>query len=120
MTLNELIERVSANGALPVLDGEGVAEFLRRQEFGALCFFNDPKVYPENFDLAVILPELLKGFPNLRAAVADPAQVNALARDYGVAVYPALVLFKDGEPRDVVARIQAWSEYRERIGGLFL
>lgn len=118
MTLSELIERVSASGQMPVLERESIAEFVRTHEYGALCFFNDPKIYPENFDLAVILPEILKGFPQLSAAVVEPSQVPGLARDYGVAVFPALVLLKGGEAFDVVSRIQAWSEYRDRIGRL--
>lgn len=115
MTVSALLERLSGETHLPILGRDGLADFVARNEFSALCFFNDPKVYPENFDLAVILPEILKAFPQLSAAAVAPAEAAGLARDYGVAVFPALVLLRAGQPQDVVARIQSWSEYRDRI-----
>ncbi|MBS1211516.1 MAG: hypothetical protein H6R26_132, partial [Proteobacteria bacterium] len=81
MTLSALIERLTRECGLPVLDREGVIDFSGRHESWALCFFNDPRVYPENLDLAVILPEILKGFPSLAAAIADPGASAELARE---------------------------------------
>jgi hydrogenase-1 operon protein HyaE len=115
MTLAEMFDRLSGNPAISLVDREGLAEFARAHPKCLAGFFSDPKSHPENADLAVVLPELLRAFPSLRAAVLKPEAVVSVARDYGVAVYPALVFLTDGQAFKVMARIQAWADYHSQI-----
>jgi len=114
MSLPQLIARLSAQG-FPVLDRDGARAFVHNHEHTLLCFFNDPKAFPENFDVAVIVPELVKSFPAMHTAIAEPQAVAALALIYGVDVFPSLVLLRNGEVRQRLARIQPWSAYQQHF-----
>jgi len=117
MSLPQLIERLSAQG-LPVLDRDAARAFVHSHEHALLCFFNDPKAFPENFDVAVVVPELLKSFPVIHAAVAEPQAVAGLALVYGVNIFPSLVLLRNGEVQQSWARIQPWGVYQQQLPAL--
>jgi len=117
MSLPDLISRLSAQG-LPVVDREGARAFAQSHEYTLLCLFNDPKAFPENFDVAVVAPELLKSFPALRAAVAEPQAVAALALIYGIDTFPALILLRNGEVQQRWSRIQPWVVYQQHLHAL--
>lgn len=117
MSLPQLIARLSTQG-LPVLDRNAVRTFVQAHDYTLLCFFNDPKAFPENSDVAVVVPELLKSFPSIRAAVAEPQAVAALSLLYGVDTFPALVLLRNGEVRQRLARIQPWGVYQQQLQAL--
>lgn len=115
MSLSNIFDRLVRNPSVTAVDREGLAEFAARHPQCLVGFFTDPKAHPENTDLAVVLPELLRAFPSLRAAVLKPEAVVATARDYGVAVFPALVFLDGGQVSKIMARIQAWADYHSQI-----
>jgi hydrogenase-1 operon protein HyaE len=117
MNLPQLIARLSAQG-LPVLDRDGVRAFVQAHEYTLLCFFNDPKAFPENFDVAVVVPELIKSFPAIHAVVAEPQALAALGLVYGVDIFPSLVLLHNGEVRQRWPRIQPWGVYQQQLQAL--
>lgn len=119
MSLSLLIDRLVREQGLPVLDRDGVGAFARQQEYCVLCFFNDPKANPENFDVAVILPEILKAFPAIRGAIIDPQAAAQLIGEYGVGAFPALVFLCKGQVRSLLARVHSWSEYHAHSRQLF-
>jgi len=119
MSCNPLIEHLVQRHSLPLLDTKGADAFLTLQNHSVIGLFTDPMVYPENADVAVILPEILKAFPHIKGAIADPNALTILARNYGVVVFPALVFFQGTEVREVVARIHSWADYTARIQRLF-
>jgi len=115
MSQAKMFERLLRDPAVSLVDREGLDEFAARHPHCLVGFFSDSKAHPENADLAVVLPELLRAFPSLRAAVLKPEAVAAAARDYGVAVYPALVFLSGGQIAKIMARIHAWGDYYSQI-----
>ncbi|WNV05634.1 hypothetical protein RP726_04235 [Candidatus Methylospira mobilis] len=101
--------------SMPVVDREAARIYAQSHEYVLLCLFNDPKTFPENFDVAVVVPELLKSFPALRAAVAEPQAVTALALIYGIDTFPALILLRNGEVQQRWPRIQPWGIYQQHL-----
>jgi hydrogenase-1 operon protein HyaE len=117
MSLSQLIARLNTQG-LPALDRDAMRTFVQTHEYTLLCFFNDPKAFPENFDVAVVVPELLKSFPAIHAAVAEPQALAALALIYDVNIFPSLILLHNGEVRQRWPRIQAWGVYQQQLQAL--
>jgi hydrogenase-1 operon protein HyaE len=117
MSLPDLIARLRAQG-LPVLDHAAIRAFAQSHEYTLLCLFNDPKAFPENFDVAVVVPELAKSFPSIHAVVAEPQAVAASALIYGVDIFPSLILLGNGEVRQRWSRIQPWGTYQQYLQAL--
>lgn len=72
----------------------------------------DPARSPETWDVAVILPEILKSFGRrLRGAALMPAPSRALAARYGITRYPAQLFLRDGEYVGVLEGMLNWDEW---------
>lgn len=118
-----LIAQVAACHGLPIVDVVSLEAFLAPQpgepEAKLLLFTGDPVRFPEANDVAVILPELVDAFAGcLGAAIIAREAEAALMQRFGVKVLPSLVLTRQGECLRVIAKIQDWSVYLERIGGM--
>lgn len=96
---------------LPLLDSKSAPPFFAQQDYSVLGLFADPVLYPENSDVAVVYSELLKTYPILQGALAKPEDLAAIAKEYGVVVFPALVFLKQGVVVKIMARIHNWSDY---------
>lgn len=106
---------------VPTVDTETVDQFLTAQPGGTsvLFFAGDPARWPEASDVAVVLPELVAAFDGrLRPAVVAPASETALMPRFGVKTFPSLALVRGGRSLGVIAKIQDWSVYVDRIGRL--
>ncbi len=81
-----------------------------------LFFADDPKRVPETWDVAVVLPEILRASPEpLRVGLLDPAGARQLAARYGVIHWPSLVFLRDGAYLGVIERMRDWDEYGMEI-----
>jgi len=91
-------------------------EFLEHPGGAVLFFADDPKRVPETWDVAVVLPDILRasGEP-LCVGLLDPAGAKTLAERYGVVRWPSLVFLRDGEYLGVIERMRDWDEYAEQI-----
>lgn len=109
--LDRMIERTGA----PVF-GQAQTAIETASGDWILLLAGDPAARPEVADLAVILPELVKGRTGtLRFAVIDREAEDALAAQYDVLVRPALVFLRDGQVKGAVPRIKDWAFYEQML-----
>ena len=72
----------------------------------------DPVRFPEGQDVAAVLPELMKSFPNrFQIAVVPRDNEDAVARRYGSQRWPTLLFFRDGQYVTAIAGMQDWDVY---------
>lgn len=105
---------------LPEVDAATVDHFLGgADEAGAVAVLlsaGDPIRFPEAIDVAVVLPELIAAFGNrLRGAIIARCDESALGQRFGVRVQPTLIFVAKGETLGLIAKIQDWSVYVDRI-----
>ena len=110
-----LIGRLLNDFGYPLLDQTNLAEFLAENEFSVLFFTDDPARNKETPDVAVVLPELVALFPQLKAAVIDRSCEKQLQGTFGFAVWPALVFMKGQDYLGNIIRIQNWDDYCNMI-----
>ncbi|MBB4371735.1 hydrogenase-1 operon protein HyaE [Bradyrhizobium sp. cir1] len=109
-----------ARRGLPEIDAATVDGFLRAVDgagaIAVLLSAGDPKRFPEAIDVAVVLPELIDAFQGrLRGAVIARAAEAELGQRFGVRVQPTLIFVAKGETLGLIAKIQDWSVYIDRI-----
>jgi hydrogenase-1 operon protein HyaE len=102
------------------VDAATVEHFLgAADEAGAIAVLlsaGDPNRFPEATDVAVVLPELIAAFGGrLRGAVIARGDESALGQRFGVRVQPTLIFVAKGETLGLIAKIQDWSVYVDRI-----
>jgi hydrogenase-1 operon protein HyaE len=110
-----LIERLVEELEYPLLNVDNIKEFLNANDYSVLFFTEDINRYPESNDVAVVLPELIQAFPQIKPAVIarqDEDQIQSLFDFYE---WPALVFMRKDEHIETITRIQDWSFYLEKI-----
>ncbi|MBY4677397.1 hypothetical protein [Marinobacterium arenosum] len=110
-----LIDRLVDDYGYPLLDGDSFDGFVERQPYSLLFFSEAPARFPESNDLAVILPELVKAFPQLSVAVIARSAEKALQGRYNFQQWPTLVLLKQGRYLGQISRVQNWDDYLSEI-----
>jgi hydrogenase-1 operon protein HyaE len=86
-----------------------------------LLFTEDPVRYKETLDLAVILPEIARAFPQRFAVgVLFPEAARSHAAKYGFRRWPALVMLKDGGYVGAIDGLRNWDEYLQETAALLL
>lgn len=110
---------LSRHGLLEV-DAAGVDAFLAIADgagaVAVLLSAGDPARFPEAIDVSVVLPELIEAFQGrLRGAVIARQAESDLGARFGVRVQPSLIFCCEGETLGVIAKIQDWSIYIDRI-----
>ncbi|GGB78720.1 hydrogenase expression/formation protein HupG [Marinobacterium zhoushanense] len=110
-----LLEQLTSRYGYPRLEHESVDAFIEAQPFSVLFFAGNPSRFPESLDVAVILPELLKQFPQLSAALVDPESEHRLQGRYNFNAWPTLVFLKQGRYLGALSRVHNWDEYRREI-----
>ncbi|NPU66187.1 hydrogenase accessory protein [Bradyrhizobium sp. 83012] len=108
---------------LPEVDAVTVDDFLdgahRAGAVGVLLSAGDPARFPEALDVAIVLPELVTAFQGrLRGAVIARDAETELGARFGVRVQPSLILCRGADTLGVIAKIQDWSVYVDRISHL--
>ena len=73
---------------------------------------------PESWDVAVILPEVLKGQRDLRAAVVPPVAGRGLQARYGFRRWPAVVLLRGGQYVGALEGMQDWVPFQQALADL--
>ncbi len=114
----ELIDRLTEQLGYPLLDQSSFDEFIQDQPYSVLFFTEDPARFPESLDVAVILPELLKQFPQLTPAVISREAERSLQGRYNFTVWPTLVLLKEGRYLGAISKVQDWDLYLRDIESL--
>lgn len=112
------IDALTTRHGLPQVGGDGLDAVAAGRDL-LLLLPGDPALHPEAADVAVILPELLRTFgARVAGAVAAPEAQAALAARFGVKLFPALVLLRDGACAGVITRVRGWAEYLAEISAL--
>ncbi len=114
-TATPLIDRLTEELNYPMLDLSNIDAFLANNNFSVLFFTEDIKRFPETNDVAVVLPELLSVFPDLKPAVISRSDEKKLQSLYGFRAWPALVFMRGEQYLDAITGIQDWSEYLSQI-----
>lgn len=113
-----LINRLIDELGYPLLDSSNFDEFISSAPFSVLFFTEQAKRFPESNDVAVILPELIKAFPQLSPAVISTDYEKTLQGRYNFNVWPALVFLKEGRYLAAITKVQDWDVYMAEINSI--
>lgn len=115
-SFNKLLERLRAQSKITLLDEEGLESFVMAGGDGMVLFTQEPDQQPETWDVAVILPEVLKLTGNrLRAAIISPDLARKEKARYGITRWPSLVFVRDGGYVGAIDGMRNWEEYAREI-----
>ncbi|PHS70717.1 MAG: hydrogenase-1 expression HyaE [Methylophaga sp.] len=110
-----LIDRLSSELNYPLIDLTNLDDFLSANKHSVLFFTEDANRFAESNDVAIVLPELVKLFPDLTPAVIARDDEKKLQSIYGFRSWPALVFMRGDKYLDAITGIQDWSEYIDQI-----
>jgi hydrogenase-1 operon protein HyaE len=110
-----LLHRLTATLGYPLLDAVGFDAFVQAQPYGLLFFSEDPARFAESLDVAAILPELARAFPQLAPALVGRELEKPLQRRYGFSLWPTLVFLREGRYLGSLSRMRNWDDYCARI-----
>ena len=113
-----LINRLIDELGYPLLDKDNFEAFIQSAPFSVLFFTEEPKRFPESNDVAVILPEMVKQFPQLSPAVISTDFEKQLQGRYNFNVWPALVFLKEGHYLAGITKVQDWDVYMAEISSI--
>lgn len=117
--MHPLIERLVGLCGATVLELADVDLWTSAPGRALLVFTEDPALYRETLDLAVIVPELAQAMAGrFRTGVLLPAAARAVAPRFGFRRWPALVLLKDGRYVGAIDGLRDWQAYVEEMARL--
>jgi hydrogenase-1 operon protein HyaE len=111
-----LLERLTTHHGFPELDAATFDDFVAAPGHALVFFSEDPRRQRETLDLAVILPELHRGFGGaFRAGWLGPDAAKTLYARYGFRRWPAFVVLRGGAYVGVIDGIRDWDEYSREM-----
>ncbi len=113
-----LVESMLERTGLPRITAETYNAFLADNEQVVLFFCENPERYPESNDVAMVLPEILKEYPDLKGAIIDRSFERELQKQFDFTRWPALAFFVNGDYRGNMTGIQNWDDYTTQIPDL--
>ena len=119
--MHPLLERLVSLCGASVLEPGDFDAWADEPGAALLVFTEDPVLYRETLDLAVIVPELAQAMAGrFRTGVLLPAAARALAPRYGFRRWPALVLLRDGRYIGAIDGLRDWHDYVEELPRLLV
>jgi len=117
--IHPLLGRLVELCAATVLEPGDLDAWAGGQGAALLVFTEDPVLYRETLDLAVIVPELAQALAGrFRTGLLLPATARLLAPRYGFRRWPALVLLRDGLYVGAIDGLRDWQVYVEELSRL--
>ncbi len=113
-----LIDALTTRHGFPTVNEATVGAFLRDNEDCVLFFTGDADRLVESDDVAVILPELLKRFPQLTPALVEKPAERPLQLEYRFNAFPALVFLRKEGYLGAISRLLGWQEYLSEVGAI--
>lgn len=111
-----LIQRLARDFGATWVDETTVAEWTAGGGDRVVLLAGDPVRFPEGVDVAAVLPELMKSFPNrFTVAVVPRDNEDAVARRYGSQRWPTLLFFREGQYVTAIAGMQDWDVYQSGV-----
>lgn len=118
-TPHPLLQRLMQSTGAPALETAGFDAWAARPGHALVVFSEDPVLYRETLDLAVIVPELAQAFAGrFRVGVLLQAAARALAPRYGLRRWPALVVLRDGAYVGAIEGLRDWRDYLDEVARL--
>ncbi len=119
VALHPLLARLASSLDAPVLEADAFDVWASQGGRALVVFTEDPVLYRETLDLAVIVPELAAAFPGrFRTALLLQAAARVIAPRYGFRRWPALVLLQEGRYVGAIDGLRDWQEYLEEMNRL--
>nr|WP_066709519.1 hydrogenase [Curvibacter delicatus] len=107
-----LVQRLARDFGAAWVDEQTVTDWTAGGGDRVVLLAGDPVRFPEGVDVAAVLPELMKSFPNrFGIAVVPRDSEDAVARLYGSQRWPSLLFFRDGLYVTAIAGMQDWDIY---------
>lgn len=107
-----LIQRLARDFGAAWVDENTVADWTAGGGDRVVLLAGDPVRFPEGVDVAAVLPELMKAFPQRFAVAVVPRDSeDAVAKRYGSQRWPTLLFFRDGQYVTAIAGMQDWDVY---------
>lgn len=107
-----LVQRLARDFGATWVDENSVADWTAGGGDRVVLLAGDPVRFPEGVDVAAVLPELIKAFPQRFAVAVVPRDSeDAVARRYGSQRWPTLLFFRDGQYVTAIAGMQDWEVY---------
>ncbi|GIL05967.1 MAG: hypothetical protein BroJett031_24870 [Betaproteobacteria bacterium] len=114
-----LLERMMAALDAPALEASDFDAWAARPGHALVVFSEDPVLYRETLDLAVVVPELAQAFAGrFRVGLLLQAPARALAPRFGFRRWPALVMLKDGKYVGAIDGLRDWRDYLDEVARL--
>jgi hydrogenase-1 operon protein HyaE len=114
--LDEHFQRLSQQHGCTVLDADGFDAFINQPGEALILFADDPQRVPETWDIAVILPELIKWLPNRpRVGLLPATAAHAVSSRYGIRLWPALLCLRGGAYLGVIEGLKDWGVYAAQM-----
>lgn len=117
--LHPLIGQLFARHGCTEVDVGTFDAFAQQPGHALLLFTEDPLRIRETLDLAVIVPELARAFPDrFRVGVLLPVAARQLQTRYGFRRWPAFIILRDGDYVGAIDGLRTWDEYVQEVGRL--
>ncbi|HEX5393193.1 MAG TPA: hypothetical protein VFW68_07930 [Rhodocyclaceae bacterium] len=115
--LQALFVSHAANHGYTVLsDAATVDAFIAGPGDRVLLLAEDPRLVPESWDVAVVLPHVLTSVGNrIQAGLVPPVAAKAVAARHAIKLWPALLFVREGEHVGAIEGMRDWSVYAEEI-----
>ena len=113
-----LLEALHSQHGLPLMSAEDIATLQDPGQVWILLLSEDPQRYPEALDLAVILPELLRAFPQLKAGVIRRGEEATLRDLYHIQAWPCFLFLRGKDYLGQICKVQDWAVYLQCIEDL--
>jgi len=114
-----LVERLFSKHGFAEVTTENFTAWTQRDGRTLLLFIEDPGLYKETLDLAVIVPELARAFRGrFTVGVLLPEAARELSVRYGFRRWPAFVMLADGKYVGAVDGLRNWDEYLAEVSRL--
>lgn len=112
-----LVTRLVRDFGAEWVDADQISSWVAGTGDRMVLLAGDPIRFPEGVDVAAVIPELLKAFPErFSVAVAPRHAEDAVARRYGSVRWPSLLFFRDGQYVTSIAGMQDWDVYLDLVG----
>ena len=114
--MSRAIDRLTQDLGYPVLDASNFEAFAAAEGDQVIFLTGDPVKNLETDDVAAILPELVKAFPDrMRPAVVDRSIEQSLRERFDVWPVPSLLFLRGGALAGAIPKVRDWGEYLSEI-----
>lgn len=111
-----LVRRLLTECNATWVDETSVEQWAAQQTDAVVLLAGHPRRFPEGQDVAVVLPELQKSFPDrFTVAIVPRDSEQKVAELYGAMRFPALVFLRGGQYVTTISGMQDWDVYLDEV-----